>query len=138
MATESKSRLSKIKSGVFSRGFALAKMTANAGAKAAAPAVGTICASEDERSERCQQLIASQMKVLAKELGQLKGSVMKIGQMLSMYGEHFLPAEANAILKSLQSQSPPLAWPAIEKQLKRHIAPERLAELEIETDPVAS
>ena len=80
----------------------------------------------------------SQVELLTRELGELKGSLMKVGQMLSMYGEHFLPAEVNQLLKSLQSQSPPLAWAQIEKALKRQLSPEQLAALEIDPEALAS
>ena len=63
---------------------------------------------------------------------------MKVGQLLSMYGEHFLPPEANALLKSLQNQSPPLEWKAIERALLKQFPPEKLNELEIDHEPLAS
>lgn len=132
------SRLKKIKSGVFSRGLALAKVSVTAGAKAATHAVGGLFSTEEEKAESLKKLIFDQVGMLSRELGQLKGSLMKAGQMLSMYGEHFLPPEANQLLKSLQSQSPPLDWPAIEKQLKKQLSAEQLATVEIEQEPIAS
>lgn len=131
-------RLKKIKSGVFSRGLALAKVSVSAGAKAASHAVGGLFSTEEQKAESLKKLIFDQVGMLSRELGQLKGSLMKAGQMLSMYGEHFLPPEANQLLKSLQSQSPPLDWPAIEKQLKRQLSAEQLATVEIEHDAIAS
>jgi predicted unusual protein kinase regulating ubiquinone biosynthesis (AarF/ABC1/UbiB family) len=131
-------KLSKIKEGALSRGWALARVSMSAGAKAASHAVGNVFASDADKPERLKSLLLSQVDLLARELGQLKGSVMKVGQMLSMYGEHFLPPEVNSVLKSLQSQSPPLDWPAIEKVLKRQFTPEQLALVEIEREPLAS
>jgi predicted unusual protein kinase regulating ubiquinone biosynthesis (AarF/ABC1/UbiB family) len=55
-----------------------------------------------------------------------------------MYGEHFLPPEANQLLKSLQSDSIPLTWEAIEPTLKKQLPPEKLALLEIEKEALAS
>jgi predicted unusual protein kinase regulating ubiquinone biosynthesis (AarF/ABC1/UbiB family) len=130
--------LKSIKSGLFSRGFSLARTSMTIGAKAAGHAVGGLFAGEENRAERAKDLLISQLSTLTRELGQLKGSLMKAGQMLSMYGEHFLPPEANAVLKSLQSQSPSLGWEAIEKVLKRQLGPEKLAELEIDREPMAS
>jgi predicted unusual protein kinase regulating ubiquinone biosynthesis (AarF/ABC1/UbiB family) len=131
-------RMKKIKTGAFSRGFALAKLSATVGAKAASHAVGGLFASEETNAERFKSLLFSQVSLLTKELGQLKGSVMKVGQMLSLFGEHFLPPEVNELLKSLQSQSPPLEWAAIEKVLKRQLSKEILAELEIDPNPLAA
>ena len=44
----------------------------------------------------------------ARELGQLKGAVMKLGQMLSYVGDA-LPPEAQAALAQLQASAPPMA-----------------------------
>jgi predicted unusual protein kinase regulating ubiquinone biosynthesis (AarF/ABC1/UbiB family) len=113
-------------------------MSLNVGAKAASHAVGSLFSSENEQADRLKSLLTSQLEVLARELGQLKGSVMKVGQMLSVYGEQFLPPEANQMLKSLQNQSPPLAWSEIEKVLKQELGAEKLALLEISPEPIAS
>lgn len=78
-----------------------------------------------------------QAAVLSKELGELKGSVMKIGQMLTIVGDHFLPPEVIHILKSLHSESPPLEWREIEKRLRQQLG-ERFEELEIDTEPHAA
>lgn len=131
-------KLVKIKESAFSRGLALARVSMSAGARAAGHAIGGVFASEADKPERFKALLMSQVELLARELGQLKGSLMKVGQMLSMYGEHFLPPEVNAVLKSLQSQSPPLDWSQIEKVLKRQLTPEQLALLEIDHEPLAS
>ncbi len=133
-----KKSLKQIKTGVFSRGLALAKLSVSAGAKAATHALGNVFANENERSDRFKEMLKSQVDLLAKELGQLKGSLMKVGQLISMYGEHFLPPEANEFLKSLQSQSPPLEWKAIERALLRQFSQEKLNELEIDREPLAS
>jgi predicted unusual protein kinase regulating ubiquinone biosynthesis (AarF/ABC1/UbiB family) len=138
MSIKDKERLSKIKSSMMSRGFALARVSVSAGAKAASHAVGNLFADEADKPERFKEMLMSQVDSLTRELGQLKGSLMKVGQLLSMYGEHFLPPEANAVLKSLQNQSPPLEWNAIEKVLKKQLSPEALATLEIDPEPLAS
>ncbi len=94
----------------------------------------TLFANADSKDQKWQKLLASQAQKLSKELGQLKGSLMKAGQAISMYGELFLPPEANEFLKTLQSKSPPLQFSEIEKILKAELG-EKMNELEI--DPVA-
>lgn len=131
-------RLNHIKSGLFSRGLALAKVSVNVGTKMATHAVGNLFTDEQGKADRLKELLISQMEMLTQELGQLKGSLMKVGQMLSMYGEHFLPPEANAFLKSLQSQSPPLKWEAVEKALKKRLSADLLGQLDIEQEPAAA
>ncbi len=130
-------KLSSIKSGVLSRGLALAKLGVSAGAKAAGHALGAVLSGEEEREQRFRGLLMAQAGILAKELGNLKGSLMKAGQMLTVMGEHVLPPEVNSVLKSLQSQSPPLEWKAVEKSLRQRLGA-RYEELEVEHEPMAS
>ncbi len=131
-------KLKSIRSGAWSRGTALARLSFEAGARAAGHAIGTVFADEKERAERFRGMVFDQARLVARELGRLKGTAMKAGQLLSMYGEHLLPPEANALLKTLQSQAPPLAWEPIEKVLLQELGAERLRELEIEREPYAA
>jgi predicted unusual protein kinase regulating ubiquinone biosynthesis (AarF/ABC1/UbiB family) len=133
-----RNRLSSIKTGALSRGMALAKLSVSAGAKAAGHALGGIFADEKDQEQRLKSLLMSQATLLTRELGELKGSLMKVGQMVSVYGEKLLPPEANAMLKSLQSQSPALEWRAIEKALVEQLGKEKLSLLEIEPEPFAA
>jgi predicted unusual protein kinase regulating ubiquinone biosynthesis (AarF/ABC1/UbiB family) len=133
-----KKSLSHIKTGALSRSFSLAKMVLNSGARAATHAVGNLFSSEEEKAARLSSLLAAEIDALTRELGHLKGSLMKAGQMLSIMGEHFLPAELNTVLKSLQSQSPPLEWQAIERQLIRQLGRDKMALLNIDPEPSAS
>lgn len=130
--------LSRIKSSVLSRGLAMTKLALQAGASLAGQSVTTALSTQEEKDEKWKGFIKSQAHIITKELGELKGSLMKAGQMLSMYGEHFLPPEANEVLKALQSNSPPLKWEVIDTYLKKYLSPEKLAELEIEQTALAS
>ncbi|WP_413578457.1 ABC1 kinase family protein [Bdellovibrio sp. HCB290] len=130
--------LKKIKSSVFSRGLSIAKITLQTGASVAQHGVTTVLKSKEFKEANWKKLLETQASNISVELGQLKGSLMKAGQMLSMYGEHFLPPEANEFLKSLQSDSPSLNWTAIEKRLKELLPPEKLEQLEIEKEALAS
>lgn len=130
-----KKPLTKIKSSVFSRGFALTKLTMSTGTKALGHSLTTLMSDPDLKQLKWQEFLTKQARGISKELGELKGSLMKGGQMISMYGELFLPPEANEFLKTLQAQSPPLRFEEIEKVLKANLSTERLSELEI--DPVA-
>jgi predicted unusual protein kinase regulating ubiquinone biosynthesis (AarF/ABC1/UbiB family) len=136
--SSTKKRLNNIKSGALSRGLALAKLSVSAGARAASYAIGNVLGDEQSKADRLKELISSQAEALARELGQLKGSLMKAGQMLSTYGEYFLPPEANEFLKTLQNQSPPVEWKEIERVLNRQLGKENLALLEIDPEPMAS
>ncbi len=63
---------------------------------------------------------------------------MKVGQMLALYGEHFFPKEVAQALKSLQEDSPPLAWEAIEPIFRQRLGPEVLGKLDIQTEALAA
>ena len=81
---------------------------------------------------------AGQAAVLAAELGRLKGSVMKAGQLLALFGQQFLPPEAIAVLGELHELSRPIAWPKLAPALTRAVGRQRLAELEIDETPIGA
>tara|TARA_B100000683_G_scaffold271651_1_gene313209 strand:- start:60 stop:1496 length:1437 start_codon:yes stop_codon:yes gene_type:complete len=124
--------LDKIKSSGFSRGLSLLKASIKAGSFAAKQ-----LRQSSKNPEEQLAFILRQVKGFTDEIGQLKGSAMKVGQLLSTYGEHFLPPEANKILKSLQQKSPPVSWSVVEKQLKSELG-EKMNLLEIDCKPIAS
>ncbi len=127
--------LDKIKSSLFSRSMSLAKFSLNAGAKLAAQGLTSALQSDAIKNEKWRAFIKDQAELLTTELGELKGSLMKAGQMLSIYGEHFFPPEANQFLKTLHQDSPPVKWEVIQEILTKQLGPEKCALLEI--DPVA-
>lgn len=135
---DEKKELKKIKSGLFSRSLALAKLSVNTSSGLAGHGLSTLFSNEQEKATKWKAFLEAQAGGLQQELGQLKGSLMKAGQMLSMYGEHFLPPEANQLLKTLQSQSPPLSWDSIYPIIQERLSPSQLAALEIETKPIGS
>ena len=53
-----------------------------------------------------------------RELGELKGAYVKIGQMLALYGEHLLPKPVTNALHTLESQTTALDWAALEPSIK--------------------
>lgn len=133
-----KKKLERVKTGALSRGFSLARASLSIGAKTASHAVGSLFSAEGEAGSRAKALLLSQVERLARELGELKGTAMKAGQMFSVFGEHFLPPEVNRVLSMLRDRSPSLAWPSIEDALRSELPPERMRELEIEEEPLAS
>ncbi len=133
-----KKPLQRIKSTVFGRTMSLAKLSINAGTQLAGHGVSNLFKSSNLKEENWKQFITAQTQIFTNEVGQLKGSLMKAGQMLSMYGEHFFPPEVNQFLKTLQQDSPPLAWEPILDILTKELGPQKLSELEIETTSLAS
>lgn len=133
-----KKELKKLKTGVFGRTLSIAKLGIQASVKAAGHAVENAFGEEAAKELRKKTQLMEQALLLTKELGELKGSLMKAGQMLSVYGEHFLPPEANQILKTLQGNSPPVEWPEMEKILIRQLGKERLAQLQIDPEAIGA
>jgi len=137
MAQDNMKPLQKIKSSILQRGLSLTKLTIDTGSKVVGHNLTTLFSNPELKDQKWQKLLATQAQKLSRELGELKGSLMKAGQMLSMYGELFLPPEANEFLKTLQSKSPPLQFSEIEKILKAELI-DRLQLLEIEPVAVGS
>lgn len=129
--------LKKIKTGLVARGLSLAKLTAGAGASLAAQKVTGLLKNQTQKQEAWQEYLKSQATSFSNEVGELKGSLMKAGQMLSVYGEYFFPPEVNQILKKLQNDTPPVEWSRIEQILNTQLSPEILNELEIEKEALA-
>lgn len=96
-----------LRTGIFSRGAALLRASIKAGGM-------------------------RQLDYLVEELGQLKGTGMKVAQTLSVYGEQLLPKELNDLLKTLQQDSPPVDWQTMCQVLESELSTEILNELEIE------
>lgn len=122
-------KLKQIKTSTLSRSISLAKLGLSASIKYASTKI---------TNTPIEDFLNSQAIQLTRELGQLKGSAMKAGQMLSMYGEHFLPAEANKVLKTLQSDSPPVEWDVMKKYLELYLNSSLIDELDINTEPIGS
>lgn len=133
-----KPSIARLKTGSFERNFALARLGVGAGAKIAVHSLSNIFRGEVSKSEADRDFYKAQAEVLADELGQLKGSVMKAGQMLAMFGDYFLPHEAVEVLSQLQDNTPPVAWPVVERQLKASVGAAALRELEISETPLAA
>jgi len=71
------------------------------------------------------------------ELGKLKGTYVKIGQMMALFGEHFLPPVLAEAMHKLGDQTEPLPWAAVEPALRSGLGA-RYSELDIEPDALAA
>lgn len=120
------------------RNFALTKLGLGAGSKIFAHSIANIFRGGIEKDEANRDFYRQQAQVLADELGNLKGSVMKAGQMLSLYGQYFLPEEAVTVLASLQDDTAAVEWNVVHPVLQRAIGKQRLAELEVDPVPLAA
>src|SRR5690554_6680920 len=128
----------RVKTGSFERRLSMATAGIFAGAKYATLSAGTLFTAKDKRDERRKEILSSQAQELVTELGKLKGSVVKIGQMMALFGEHFLPEEVTAALHTLENSTTALEWPAIERHLRKELGELKLAELEIDPEPIGA
>lgn len=121
--------LAAVQTGLFVRSLTLARLAfiARNGTKAGCR----------ESQADLQTRLEEQAAEIARELGRLKGSAMKVGQLLSVYGERLLPPQVNSLLKCLQSNAPPLEWRVIERRLQEELG-DRLDELEVNPVPIAA
>lgn len=133
-----KKRPLKLKTGAFDRNLAMARMGMIAGTQMAGHTVRNFFRGKEAREASDREFYREQAEFLADELGRLKGSVMKVGQMLSVYGQYFMPPEAIEVLQSLQDDSPPVAWEDLEPAVTERLGPERRAELDIDPEPLAA
>lgn len=128
----------RIKTGSFERRLSLTRAGLFAGSRMATHMATNWVGSKEKRAERHSKMLSSQARFLVEELGQLKGSVVKIGQVMALYGEHFLPDEVTEALHTLEDQTTSLAWPAVKRVLEDELGPDRLAELEVSEEPIGS
>lgn len=77
-------------------------------------------------------------ELIAKTLGELKGAVMKVGQMASIAGD-LLPSELADALSALQREAPPMDFEVIAEQIERELgAPPPMLFQHFEVEPFAS
>ena len=130
--------LDRLKTRPFERNLALTKLGFGAGSSIVAHSIRNIFRGNVSKDEANRGFYQKQAQVLADELGQLKGSVMKAGQMLSLYGQYFLPEEAVEVLATLQDDTPAVSWKYVSPVLEQQLGRARLRELDIDEEPMAA
>jgi predicted unusual protein kinase regulating ubiquinone biosynthesis (AarF/ABC1/UbiB family) len=119
--------LKKIKSGFLSRQIGIAKLAVKTGSSLYKNR------NKDLKSQ-LKNSIEDYAADIVEELGVMKGSFMKAGQMLSLFGGSFLPEEAHKVLKSLENKTSFLIWDRIKKQIPN----QWIEELDITQVPFAA
>ncbi|MDF2445122.1 MAG: hypothetical protein K0S46_358 [Moraxellaceae bacterium] len=84
-------------------------------------ALGTL--TEEERMREREQLFSQVGEQIANTLGEMKGAVMKVGQIASQFKDVF-PKEIADALAKLQKESPPMPFAVIERQIRQELGKE--------------
>ena len=88
-------------------------------------------------SRKTNYFLEYEAKRLAAELGRLKGTYVKIGQMLALMGTYILPKELVEALRGLESEVKPLSWKELEAVVRQRLG-DRFDELDIDPNPLAA
>lgn len=129
--------MSELKTSRFDRRLSMAKTSLNLGRRWAGNSFSGLFLSKEEKALRNQKFMKEQADYLAEELGKLKGSVVKIGQMLALYGEHFLHPEITEALHRLNDSTASLSWSVVEAALRDQLG-SRLDDLEVSVTPIGT
>lgn len=132
-----KDKLESLKTSSFDRRFSIAKASLLAGTRWATANATSMFASEEQKQKLRKQATTEQAQYLVEELGKLKGSVVKIGQMMALYGEHFLPPEITAALLTLNDSTTALSWNALAPFVRQQLGT-KFDELTIDPEPIGT
>ena len=121
--------ITDLKTKLFSRGASLLSAGIKSSLKGAEFAINSAFKDKEKKKDLYTKFVVEQFTIFAKEMEQLKGGIMKAGQILSMFGEHLFPEEVNKILKKLQSDSKPVAFEVMEKAIQKRLGKERFKNL---------
>lgn len=98
----------------------LASMTASIATKTVSNSIRNFNADEEQKNEARSKLFQDIGVQIADTLGEMKGAVMKVGQIASQYKDIFPPEVARAIAK-LQRQAPAMPFIEIKQQVEREL-----------------
>ncbi|MDO4895862.1 MAG: AarF/ABC1/UbiB kinase family protein [Moraxella sp.] len=129
--------LNALKTSSLDRQLSLAKTSLTIGKNWAKTGLSGLFLSKAQKLEQKNTFMQEQADYLVAELGKLKGSVVKVGQMLALYGEHILPPQVVSALHTLDDNTTPIAWHVIYDALQTQLG-ERVDDFEIERTPIGT
>lgn len=120
------------------RFFKLASMTAQVAGSYAKTRIKSIFQSEEDAERERSAAHELNGGRIARTLGELKGAVMKVGQMASIASD-LLPKELAEALRGLQRQAPPVDFSVIARQIESELgSPPELLFKRFEVEPFAA
>lgn len=116
----------------------LVKISSVAGVSLARKNIGSAFASPERKVELNEQFELRTAEQVAEVLGNMKGAVMKLGQMAS-YLDGGLPAPVREALAQMQSDAPPMSFDLVEQMIRDELggAPDEVF-ASFEREPLAS
>jgi predicted unusual protein kinase regulating ubiquinone biosynthesis (AarF/ABC1/UbiB family) len=129
--------MKKIKTGGLRRRFAISAAGARGGLGLLSSKASGLLLPKDQQHAHHQAALEREAMRFVKELGELKGAYVKIGQMLALYGEHLLPKPVTDALHTLEAQTTELEWSVIEPHLQLVLG-EKLKLLDIKPQSFAA
>jgi len=94
----------------------LAGMSTSIATRVATNSAKSLFLSEEQKEKERQKMLAKIGSEVAETLGEMKGAVMKVGQIASQVKD-LLPEEFAKALEKLQKESPPMPFRVIRKQI---------------------
>lgn len=98
----------------------LAGMTASIATKTVSNSIRNFNADEDQKNESRSKMFQDIGLQIADTLGEMKGAVMKVGQIASQYKDIF-PLEVAKAIAKLQRQAPAMPFADIKKQVEKEL-----------------
>lgn len=125
--------MKEIKKGGLRRRIAIGTAGARGGLGLLSSRASGLLLPKDKQKAHNDRALEREALRFVKELGELKGAYVKIGQMLALYGEHLLPRPVTDALHTLEAQTSPLEWSVISQQLSAEVSA-----LDIDQTPLAA
>jgi predicted unusual protein kinase regulating ubiquinone biosynthesis (AarF/ABC1/UbiB family) len=113
-------RTSSLPAGRLRRLLRLGRLTARLSTSAVGAKVRRLFAGPERRARLDEAQRQANARAVAETMGQMKGAIMKLGQMLSFVSDD-VPAEYRAALQSLQTAAPPMEFPLLRDVAEREL-----------------
>lgn len=109
--------MKKIKTGGLRRRLTIGAAGARSGLGLLSSKASSLLLPKDQQAAHNEAALSREAQRFVKELGELKGAYVKIGQMLALYGEHLLPAPVTQALHTLEAHTEAIDWSEIKPSI---------------------
>lgn len=133
-----KQQLKNIKTGILERRLSLYGAAMVIGTGFLSDSSINLVRSKEKRKIKQKEILRKRSQAFVDEIGKLKGGVVKVGQIMAVLGESFLPAEVTEALHTLEDNTLEMEWSCIEAVLIDQLGTDTLEQLEINTTPIAA